>query len=226
MNEANAALGTRDQSNPKPEPCKKGCNNSDNVAAVVIGLYLVVHIAVLSLIALTVWLKSDCSSWFLFRPLHLPCPEKMSPAKLAAFRSLLISGCMAGLGGAVYALRKFYLTYAYGYDNKDGCKEYLKMQEIPRYVLLPLASVILGPITMALAWAGAITFTGSAAGKQMPILTLVGFSFLMGFSYHDTLKGLQTLSSKIVDLISATRKNEDKGKKGKESDSLVKAARA
>jgi hypothetical protein len=200
-------------------------NHSDNLAAIIIGLFLVIDMVVLSRIALTVWFTSDCSSWWppLFRTLHLPCPEELAPEVLADFKRLVVSGCMAGLGGAVYLLQRFSVTYAYGYKDKKGNTLYLQRQEVPHYLLIALSCVILGPITIALARAGAITFTGFAPGRPMPMFTLVGLSFVLGFTYHDTLKALARLSKKYL----GKEKDDDSlqlsNEKGKREDSAESA---
>jgi len=184
---------------------------SDTLAAWVIGVWLAVQIVVLCWMALTVWLRSDLPSWLLF--LITPRPENLSPERLAAFQRLVISGCMAGVGGAVYAVQRFSVAYAYGYKDKEGNMQFLKRKEIARYPLVALSSVILGPITIALAQAGAITFTGFAAGKQMPMFTVVGLSFVLGFAYHDTLKALTRLSKKYLG-----KEEEDNFQPSKEKD--------
>ena len=124
---------------------------------------------------------------------------------------------MAGLGGAVYLVQKFSVAYAYGYKNSEG-KKYLQGREIIRYLLVALSAVILGPIAMALAMGGAIPFNGFAAGKQIPMFTAVGFSFLLGFAYHDTLKALVRLSEKYLGKEKKEKQEEDCRQPAKDSD--------
>jgi hypothetical protein len=70
-----------------------------------------------------------------------------------------------------------------------------------------LTAVVLGPIALGLATAGSIAFSGFSTEAEVPDVTLVTLSFLLGFSYHDTLKGLSTLSKKLWGLESAAQRN-------------------
>jgi hypothetical protein len=50
-------------------------------------------------------------------------------------------------------IREFYISFAYG---SAKYQTFLEAAEIPRYVLLPLSSFVLGPVGLALLQAGAI----------------------------------------------------------------------
>lgn len=56
-------------------------------------------------------------------------------------------------------IREFYINFA----NAS-----LRNREIPRYILLPFSSIILGPISIFLLQAGAIVFAGFSAEKSIP----------------------------------------------------------
>ncbi len=166
-------------------------NNSDSVAAWIIGPYLVLHTLFLIGLCLLVWLASDWPQFFEFIRVRTPT-QPIDPDKFEVFQRIVISACAAGLGGGVFMIREFYIKFSYGRDN-----EFLQRKEIPRYVLLPFSSIILGPISLALAKAGTITFAGLSATAEVPAFTMVTLSFVLGFAYHDTLKGLAKLSENI-----------------------------
>jgi len=94
-------------------------------------------------------------------------------------------------------IREFYINFAYGSAPPGQPPSFLKAAEIPRYVLLPLSSFVLGPVGLALLQTGAIIFSGFSAGHDVPFFTIVAVCFLLGFSYHDTLKALKDLSGRL-----------------------------
>jgi hypothetical protein len=163
-------------------------NNSDLVSAWIIGPYLVLHTLFLTGLCLLVWLASDWSQFFELIRIHT-LTQPIDPDKFGIFQRIVISACAAGLGGGVFMIREFYIKFSYGRDN-----QFLQRKEIPRYILLPFSSIILGPISLAFANAGAITFAGLSATDDIPTFTMIGLSFVLGFAYHDTLRGLAKLS--------------------------------
>lgn len=172
-------------------------SRSETFSALVIGPYLVAHTLILSVVALLTWLAADWPQWFQLMPwLSAPSPTLL-PEKFRAFQSVIVSACAAGLGGAVFMIREFYIKYAYGRDKKDGTKEFLQATEIPRFVLLPFSSVILGPVSYALAKTGAIAFAGISVAGEVPVFTAAALGFILGFAYHDTLGALRELSRRI-----------------------------
>jgi hypothetical protein len=167
-------------------------NTSDRVAAWIIGPYLVVHTLLLIGVSLLAWLPGDWRQFFDLAPLLNPPTCPLPIEKFRLFQQLVLSACAAGLGGGVFMIREFYIKFAYGREN-----EFLQRVEIPRYLLLPFSSVVLGPISVALAKAGAITFSGVSSTTGVPTFTIVALGFILGFTYHDTLKGLAKLSESI-----------------------------
>lgn len=172
----------------------------DNVAAWVIGPYLVIHIILLAYVGFWVWLSADWKQ-FLGLPYNPLSTDSfigiLSPQKFALFRQIAIAACSAGIGGAVFMIREFYINYAYGTEDNKGRLRYLKNREIPRYVLLPFSSIVLGPISIFLLQAGAIVFAGFSSQKNIPDYTIVTVSFLFGFAYHDSLRALRKLSRRM-----------------------------
>jgi hypothetical protein len=122
----------------------------------------------------------------------------VTPEKFAPFRQLALAAGSAGTGGSIFMIREFYINFAYGSLNPEGRRTFLRNREIPRYILLPFSSLVLGPFSIFLLQAGAIVFAGFTADKAIPDYTVMAVSFLFGFSYHDSLKGLQALSRKIL----------------------------
>jgi hypothetical protein len=172
------------------------------LAALIIGSYLVVHTLLLSLGAALAWLapggaelvdvlrlNDHASAWAV---------SWLPPAKFAVFQRVTISACSAGLGGAVFMIREFYLKFAYGSQYKDEPRRFLESREIPRYLLLPFSSVVLGPIGLCLLQGGSLVFTGFKQGADVPIFSCVALSFLLGFTYHDTLAALRNLSRRAL----------------------------
>jgi hypothetical protein len=162
----------------------------DDIAAWVIGPYLAVHVLFFLYIWILFWLQAGPKQPVLLS-VGLSTIE-LSPESFATFRQLILAASSAGIGGAVFMIREFYISYAYGKNQ-----EYLKSREIPRYVLLPLSSVILGPIAIFLLQAGAIVFVGTVGDGKIPDYTIVAVSFLFGFSYHDSLRALRKLSQRM-----------------------------
>jgi len=172
----------------------------DIAAAWIIGIYLVLEVVVLGYIGVIFWLASDINQLLTFS-LYPPGSESLlltvPTDKFLPFRQLALAACSAGAGGSVFMIREFYINFAYGSVNDKGQLRYLKNREIPRYILLPLSSTVLGPISIFLLQAGAIIFAGFSADKTIPDYTIMAVSFLFGFSYHDSLKALQKLSRKM-----------------------------
>lgn len=174
--------------------CKYTNNTSQVDAAWIIGLYLVLHTLLLVGLSLLVWLASDWKQFFDLAGIsHLSSKLAFTTDKFSLFQRLALSACAAGLGGSVFMIREFYIKFCYGRSN-----EFLKRREIPRFVLLPFSSIVLGPISLALAKTGAITFGALSTSTNVPLLTVVGVSFVLGFAYHDTLKWLAKLSERIL----------------------------
>jgi hypothetical protein len=171
------------------------------LAAWVIGPYLVVQTLALAYFATLTAFASDGQSlakWLVFLPEPLSVfVAELTEDNFRSFQRNAIATCSAGLGGAVFMLREFYLNFAYGKKRLGQKRLFLRAREIPRYVLLPFSSCILGPIGLALLQAGAIVFAGFSAGKDIPQFTTIAVCFLLGFSYHDTLGGLRDLSKKF-----------------------------
>ena len=176
---------------------------SDKLAGWVIGTYLVIHISLLSYLALSAWLAPD---WITFAKI-IPLPSwyfailepAMQAQKFHSFQSIVLATCAASIGGAVFMVRSFYLRYAYGRESAGQEVSYLQNKEIPRYILLPFSSAVLGPVTLGLLLTGSIVFSGFSTGKEIPHFSAVTISFLLGFAYHDTLGLLRDLSRKIFD---------------------------
>jgi hypothetical protein len=129
----------------KDDSQEKGAS-SDLLAGWIIGIYLTLEVAVLGYIGVMFWLASDINQMISF-PLHPPGFEVLrlavSQDKFLLFRQLALAACSAGAGGSVFMIREFYIHFAYGPKNDKGQTTYLKNREIPRYVLLPLSSIIL-----------------------------------------------------------------------------------
>lgn len=117
--------------------------------------------------------------------------------------------CAAGIGGAVFMLRSFYLSYANRRENSKQNVNYLQSNEIPRYILLSISSTILGLVALSLLLTGSIIFSGFSIEKEIPHFSAVTISFILGFTYSDTLKLLRKLSRQIFD-----RKTTDEETKG------------
>jgi hypothetical protein len=201
-------------------------NERSHWAAAIIGLYLVFHQVVLCYLAFAAWVADRKSlSWILKCLLGLAYSGELTDAKFALFQNVVIAACAAGLGGAVYMVRELYIKYAYGRFedeiDKDGHKvkvkkeivqvrRYLEISEIPRYILLPFSSVIMGPILLGLMRSGAIALTGSPSGSatDVPRFTILVVCFVLGYSYHDTLGFFSDLSKRILAKASGGNKNE------------------
>jgi hypothetical protein len=172
-------------SDAKQTKREKATLGPDKLAVWIIGSYLVIEIIVLSLAAIVCWGASD---WF---------AKLIDDEKIRIFQKLVLSACAAGIGGAVFMVREFYLNVAYGPPHGD--RKYLRNGEIPRYVLLPFSSVVLGPVGLCLLLAGSIVFGTFSSGQEIPIFSVIAVGFLLGFAYHDTLKALRKLSRKLFD---------------------------
>jgi hypothetical protein len=192
------------KSDAEGEPVKiKEEDSPDKLAGWVIGPYLVVHIVLLSILALLTWIAPDWANFVRMIPL-LPSGlesigQYIQDDKFHIFQNVVLAACAAGLGGAVFMVREFYLNFAYGRTSARQPVSYLKNKEIPRYILLPFSSVVLGPIALSLLLAGSIVFVGFSAGEEVPHFSAVAVSFLLGFTYHDTLKALRKLSRRLFD---------------------------
>ncbi len=173
--------------------------------ALIIGPYLAAQTLILSVVALLTWLAADWDQWFkLMRWLPAQKPELL-PEKFRTFQIVIVSACAAGLGGTVFMIRDFYQKFAFGFDREEETKEgkkkykeFLGAKDIPRFILLPFSSVILGPISYALAKTGAIAFAGLSAAGGVQMHTAVVLGFLLGFGYHDTLNALRELCRRIL----------------------------
>jgi hypothetical protein len=168
----------------------------DDLAAWVIGPYLAVHVMFFVYVWVLFWIETNPAQAI---PVHLGLLTAELPKEsFESFRQLVLAACSAGIGGAVFMIREFYISYAYGKEKKEKEKrttaedkkgeekeaeerEFLKNREIPRYVLLPLSSVILGPIAIFLLQAGAIVFAGVTAQGKIPDYTVVAVAFFFGF---------------------------------------------
>ncbi len=170
-------------------------------AALVIGPYLVLQLSTLGLLAalsavapngewLSQWLPASLAGL-------MTILGKIPTEQFADFQRHVLAFCFAGMGGAVFMIREFYLNFAYGHKRLGQPRRFLQASEIPRYILLPVSSCILGPVGVALLQAGAIVFSGLSAEQDIPSFTLIAVSFVLGFSYHDTLNGLRGISRKI-----------------------------
>ncbi len=157
-------------------------NTSDVFAGWVIGSYLVLHTLLLVGVSLVAWLT----------PFRDSLSSLVGVGSFDLFQRLVLSACAAGLGGGVYMIGQFFQKFAYGWKT-----EYLERKEIPRYVLLPFSSVVLGPISFAFVKVGAIPFASISKGAAVPIWPLVTLCFILGFTYHDTLNALAKFSEKI-----------------------------
>jgi len=175
----------------------------DKLTAWVIGPYLVIQISLLSYLALVTWLAPDWKTLSQLIPLPLFSLESLwqsiQPQKFHTFQSMILASCAAGIGGAVFMVRSFYLNYAYGSENDQQEVNFLQNKEIPRYILLPFSSIVLGPIALGLLLSGSIIFSGFATEKEIPYFSAIIIGFLLGFSYHDSLKLLRNLSRQIFD---------------------------
>jgi len=173
----------------------------DLIAAWVIGIYLVLEVLLLGYVAAMFWLSSDINQLLNFS-LHSSgfdlLRSVVTPDKFASLRQLALAACSAGTGGSAFMIREFYINFAYGSQNSNGHLTYLRNREIPRYILLPFSSIVLGPISIFLLQAGAIVFAGFSVDKAIPDYTIITVSFLFGFSYHDSLKALRNLSLKML----------------------------
>ncbi len=167
-------------------------------AAWVIGPYLVLQTASLIFLAVLTAFAPDgtiLSSWLSFLPTTLTTfISEIPEARFLSFQRNTLAACSAGLGGAVFMIREFYISFSYGRKPLGQKRLFLELHEIPRYVLLPLSSCVLGPVGLALLQAGAIVFSGFSSQRDVPLFTTVAVCFLLGFSYHDTLGGLRALS--------------------------------
>jgi hypothetical protein len=158
------------------------------LAIFVIGPYLFFHIVILSALGLLAWVEP---------PTLVASPvfnQYVAPHKHADLENIVLAASAAGIGGAVYMVREFYLSVN---PRPFGDRKALRLKEIPRYVLLPFSSVVLGPVGFSLLLAGSIVFNGFSPAGPVPHFTVVAISFLLGFAYHDTLKALTSLSRRI-----------------------------
>jgi hypothetical protein len=183
--------------------CEECCKGSKPAAprpllpALVIFPCLLALLIILSYVALLTWLAADWPQWF---HLVLPCKSSVPtllPHKFIVFQSLIVSACTAGLGGTVFMIREFYIRFAYGQKKGDEPEEYLQTREISRFLLLPFSSIVLGPVSYALVKTGAVTLAGSSAAREISVLSSAALSFILGFTYHDTLNALSHLSKRI-----------------------------
>jgi hypothetical protein len=192
---------------------ERDCRRS-HWAAAFIALYLVLHQLALSYLATATWLApgwNDLPSalkWLL----GYVDTMQLTPAKLSVFKNVVIAACASGLGGAVYMVRQLYINYAYGDDRRDAkgnlienpdgtsARKYLQSSEIPRYVLLPFSSVIMGPVLYGLSKMGVLALSGSPSGSTTDVarFTILALCFVLGFAYHDTLAFFSKLSEKIL----------------------------
>jgi PAS domain S-box-containing protein len=155
----------------------------DPLAKWLIGPILLIQIIMLSLFGLLAWLAPPVFAQFVAGP------------KLETLQNVLLAASAAGIGGAVFMVREYYLSVAYG--PPFGDRQFLRNEEIPRYLLLPLSSFVLGPVGFSLLLAGSIVFNGFSPAGPVRRFTVVAMSFLLGFAYHDTLKALRSLSRRI-----------------------------
>ncbi len=171
------------------------------LAGWVIGSYLIAQtICLVVLAALTAFAPDGVSlaKWLSFLPsLITVFVRELQEARFPAFQRYTLGTCAAGLGGAVFMIREFYLNFSYGKKRLGQPRLFLQTREIPRYIMLPISSCILGPVGLSLLRAGAIVFSGFSSGRDVPLFTTVAVCFLLGFSYHDTLGGLRSLSKKF-----------------------------
>lgn len=181
------------------------------LAAWVIGPYLAIQTVTLALVAVLTWLSSDWESLLTWLPLPAATSGSflsgLPGTKFLRFQREVLAACSAGLGGAVFMIREFYVSFAYG-NKKDRLIEFLETDEIPRYLLLPLSSFILGPVGLALLQAGAIVFSGFSARHDVPLFTIIAVGFLLGFGYHDTLIALRNMSRKLLSSEEASLNND------------------
>ena len=167
------------------------------VAAWVIAPFLVLYSLALCWIASAVWLTQDLPSFLSAIMLNsTSVTATLRPTTFPMMQQVVVSTCCAGLGGTVFMIRDFYINFAYGYRFKDDPPTYLRAVEIPRYLLLPFSAAFLGPVSLALLYAGAIVVFGGA-GEAIPLYSVVIASFLFGFSYHDTLRALRRKSRQM-----------------------------
>ncbi len=161
---------------------------SSTCAGFLISSYLVIHVIILSLLAITIWLSPG---WAYLSPLFQGLPAD----KFIPFQRAVISACASGLGAAVFMIRSFYLNFAYGRENERQSFHILRTREIPRYILLPFSAVVMGPIGLGLLETGSLFFSGYSPDKTpTPILVVVVVCFLLGFGYHDTLNSFREYS--------------------------------
>ncbi len=171
------------------------------LAAWVIGPYLVIQMLALAYLSTLTAFAPDGSSLGRWMPL-LPDSisaflAEMTQENFKSFQRNMIAACSAGLGGAVFMVREFYLSFSYGREKKGQLRIFLRAREIPRYLLLPVSSCVLGPIGIALLQAGAIVFSGYSENRDIPFFTTIAVCFCLGFCYHDTLGGLQAWSGTL-----------------------------
>ena len=175
--------------------------SGDLLAAWIIGLYLVIHIVLLSYLAFLTWLASDWNTFAQLFPGLSSNPailgQPVGAQKFYTFQTVALASCAAGIGGAVFMVRNFYLNFAYGRENAKQPVNYLKNKEIPRYILLPFSSFVLGPMTLALLRTGSLISSGLTTEKEIPLFSVVSVSFVLGFTYHDTLDFMRNLSRQI-----------------------------
>ena len=178
-------------------------------AAWVIGPYLVLQTISLAFLAVVTWLCSDwaaLSSWLLVecRPLAR-LSQGFRRQSFVPYQREVLAACSAGLGGAVFMIREFYLNFAYGKKRLSQPRRFLQASEIPRYILLPFSSFVLGPVGLALLQAGAIIFSGWSSDRLVPLFTIVAVCFLLGFGYHDTLNALRDRSKETLEFRASPR---------------------
>jgi hypothetical protein len=159
------------------------------------------HIVVLSVLATLLWLADGWN--------QVPWPICLlidSPAcnKFALFRQTIIAGSAAGLGGAIFAAKRFAFMFGKGVDTLkplDSSKnknEWLKRGDIPWFFAIPITSVVIGPIALALMKSGTIVFSGLSGTKQVPTATVIAVSFILGLAYYDTLHWFCEWSKRIL----------------------------
>ncbi len=185
--------------NQAVEPSKE---RADWWVALLLAMYLVVLQVILVHVSVCVWMGPETKMFTLVIRI-----EGVPNGKLGFFQDLVLASCAAGLGGAVFMVREFYINYCFGRERiaimeqtetkvkQDKQRVYLQAEHMPRYVLLPISSTILGPIVLSLLTAGTISLEGSQ-GISRHVIVIV--CFVLGYAYHDTLKFMADLSRIVM----------------------------
>lgn len=185
----------------KPAAVGKGPDKPDITAIWVIGPYLVILVIFFVSVWVLYWLLPDLKHPLCFSIDRCLLYLQLPLDSFKEFRRVVLSACSAGIGGAVFMIREFYI-HCSGKTITDNSGEktfFLRNRDIPRYVLLPFSSIILGPISIFLLRAGAIVFIGlNKAPTDIPeyAVTIVGFVF--GYCYHDALRFIRKLFQRLV----------------------------